>query len=72
MNRLSYEMQRQEISPEQLAEKIRKQGLSVHTETVRNWKRGDTNISHEYLPLVAKILGITIEALLAPFEIITK
>lgn len=72
MNRLSYELQARKISPEKLAEQIREQGLEIHTETVRNWKREDTRISPKYLPCVAKILGITIESLLAPFEIISN
>ncbi len=67
MNRFCYEAKNQKLKNAKIAA-----ALNVHPETVRRWKRGDAPISSEYLPALAKMLGITIEQILAPFEIITK
>ena len=51
------------LSSEALAKRI-----GVHTNTVRNWERGDTEISVKYLVPMAKELDCTINAILGVDE----
>lgn len=70
MTRFSYELQTQNIGLSDFCRRMKERGAPVSYETARRWKAGLYQISSAYLPHVAKVLGVSIEALLAPVEII--
>jgi transcriptional regulator with XRE-family HTH domain len=42
--------------------------LGVHEQTITNWVRGETVPDIDYLPDMAKLLGVTTDAILRPRE----